>query len=56
MRSLRSFAVFAAQDDEGFLESGCARKNAHISLDASMLRLVRPTNHSGICSPLPGQV
>src|SRR5205807_10223972 len=35
--------------------SGWARKNAHIVLDASTLRLVGPTNHSGSGSP-PGQV
>jgi hypothetical protein len=37
------------------LSSGCSRKNAHIRLVASMLRLVGPTNHSGIRPP-PGQV
>src|SRR2546428_610719 len=35
--------------------SRCARKNAHIRLDASILLLVRPTNHSGSGCP-PGQV
>src|SRR5205823_4355804 len=35
--------------------SRCARKNAHIRLDASILLLVRPTNHSGSGWP-PGQV
>ncbi len=34
---------------------GCARKNAHISLVASMPRLVGPTNHSG-SGPPPGHV
>ena len=37
------------------LASGCWRKKSHIRLEASMLRLVRPTNHSGIGSP-PGQL
>src|SRR5207244_13445064 len=35
--------------------SRCARKNAHIRLDASILLLVCPTNHSGSGWP-PGQV
>src|SRR5207245_7680029 len=35
--------------------SRCARKNAHIRLDASILLLVRPTTHSGSGWP-PGQV
>ena len=35
--------------------SRCSRKNAHISLEASMLLLVVPPNHSGSCPP-PGQV
>src|SRR6266576_6422609 len=35
--------------------SRCARKNAHIRLDASILLLVRPTNHSGSGWP-PGPV
>ena len=37
------------------LASGCSRKNSHIRLVALMLRLVGPTNHSGIGMP-PGQV
>src|SRR5260221_642218 len=37
------------------LASGCSRKNSHITLEASMLRLVVPTNHSG-SGPPPGQV
>lgn len=35
--------------------SGCSRKNSHIWCEASMLRLVVPTNHSGP-GPPPGQV
>src|SRR5881397_596232 len=35
--------------------SRCARKNVHIRLDASILLLVGPTNHSGSGWP-PGQV
>ena len=34
--------------------SRCSRKNAHIRLVASMLRLVGPTSHSG-SGPPPGQ-
>lgn len=37
------------------LDSRCSRKNAHISLEASMLWLVGPENHSGN-DPPPGQV
>src|SRR5258707_512353 len=37
------------------LESRCARKNDHIVVVASMLRLSDPTNHSG-SGPPPGQV
>ena len=36
------------------LGSRCSRKNAHIRLVASMLRLVGPTSHSG-SGPPPGQ-
>jgi len=43
------------KDEIYFLRSGCCRKNAHIRLVASMLRLVGPTSHSGIGWP-PGQV
>ncbi len=38
-----------------FRGSGCSRKNAHIWLEASMLRVVGPANHSGKGLP-PGQV
>jgi hypothetical protein len=38
-----------------FLTSGCSLKNDHIKLVASMLRVVRPTNHFGRGVP-PGQV
>src|SRR5256886_7267997 len=52
-----SYAVFCLKKKTPVCpsRSRCARKNAHIRLDASILLLVRPTNHSGSGWP-PGQV